>query len=198
MSGFYSKENIIESSYYYSNEINIYISTIIGALLTTIYSFKLLINTFNSNFNSSNSSILKFDFKEIPYSLNLSFFILIFGSIFIGFLFKDFFIGFGLNNNKIGIDIEFYPLIIKLIPIFMIIIGFLLNFIKFDFYKFYLINVFFNRRAFFDPIFNYFISLPIFHFGFSFSFKLLDKGFLDYFGPLGFISPFMDSSIFFI
>lgn len=191
MSGFYSKENIIESSFYYSNEINIYISTIIGALLTTIYSFKLLINTFHRNFNSSNSSILRMEFKEIPSSLIFSFSILIFGSIFIGFLFKDFFIGFGLNNNLIGIDIEFYPILIKLIPLFMIILGFIINFINFDFYKFYLINVFFNRRAFFDPFFNYFINLPIFHFGYSYSFKLLDKGILDYFGPLGIIESFL-------
>lgn len=185
MSGFYSKENIIESTYYYSNEINIYISTIIGALLTTIYSFKLLINTFNRNFNSSNSLFLKTSFKEIPSSLIFSFFILSFGSIFIGFFFKDFFIGFGLNNNKIGIEIEFYPLIIKLIPIFLIVLGFLFNFINLDFSIFYLFNVFFNRRAFFDPIFNYLLSLPIFYFGYSLSFKLLDKGLFDYFGPLG-------------
>ena len=68
-SGFYSKEKILESSFYIFNEYNL-ISFWLGcfsALFTAIYSTKLLYLSFFKTPNNSNSIIL-FIFIMIIYS----------------------------------------------------------------------------------------------------------------------------------
>jgi NADH:ubiquinone oxidoreductase subunit 5 (subunit L)/multisubunit Na+/H+ antiporter MnhA subunit len=47
---------------------------------------------------------------------------------------------------------------------------------------------FFNQKWFIDKIYNTFLSKPIFHVGFAVPFRLLDKGFIELVGPLGFAS----------
>ncbi|RAN86036.1 hypothetical protein B5P41_31605, partial [Bacillus sp. SRB_28] len=48
-----------------------------------------------------------------------------------------------------------------------------------------LIYSFFNQRWLFDKIYNVYFLVPFFHFSYQIPFKVLDKGFIELFGPLG-------------
>jgi NADH-ubiquinone oxidoreductase chain 5 len=97
MSGFYSKDAIIELAYYFHENPVIYILSIFGVFLTTLYSLKITYYIFlKSNFNYKvNSNIL------LNYSFNyFNFLPLIFlslCSIFIGYFTKTIFLGLGNN-----------------------------------------------------------------------------------------------------
>jgi NADH-ubiquinone oxidoreductase chain 5 len=49
---------------------------------------------------------------------------------------------------------------------------------------------FFNKRWFFDNLYNYFFSRPFLNFGYKISYVLLDKGFIENFGPQFLINCF--------
>lgn len=192
LSGFYSKENIINNSFLPFNSLFISFFLIFGAFLTNLYSFKLLFNSFFFINNSNKSSFFS-PYSEIPSIFLPFFFILLFGSIFIGYLFLDFFIGPGIS--PFGLDHELYPghNIIKIIPlciIFFVIFSFCtFSFFPFSFPFFPFFLSFFNRRAFFDPIFNYLLAYPTLLTSYN-TFKSIDRGFLELFGPLGLFRSF--------
>lgn len=195
LSGFYSKENIINNSLLPFNSFYISFFLLFGAFLTNLYSFKLLFSSFFVSINSPKSLFFS-SYSEIPLKYVPFFLLLLFGSIFIGFLGLDFFIGPGIS--PFGLDHELYPghSFIKLIPLFIIFFALFLNIYSyfFPFYTFFnrfflYFFSFFNRRAFFDPIFNYLLIYPTFLASYS-TFKLIDRGFLEYFGPLGLFRSF--------
>lgn len=196
LSGFYSKENIINYSFLSPHLNSFFFSffLIFGAFLTNLYSFKLLFSSFFSSPNSSKSLFFS-TYYEIPSFFYPLFFILSFGSIFIGFLSSDFFIGPGIS--PFALDPELYPghSFVKFIPLFIIFFVFF-SFFFFSSSSFFLsfpsllpFFSFFNRRAFFDPIFNYLFAYPTFLSSYS-TFKFLDRGFLEFFGPLGLFRSF--------
>lgn len=185
LSGFYSKEAIIESSLSPQYPIYIYILMVIGAIFTSIYSFKLIYYTFISRPNSLNYTIFYKKEKthnEFPltilYTLILT--ILILGSIFFGFLSKELFISVLLVSDN-----EFFPYYIKLIPLFFSLLGILLAFIILDPWKYRFVLTIMNKRFFFDSLFNYFFALKFLNFGYFFTYKLLDRGLFEFLGPLG-------------
>ena len=90
LSGFYSKDATIEYAYLSQSNIG-YIATAVGiitALLTAIYSWRLIFKTFHGKFN--NKDILKSKIKEFGLSITVPLGILILGSIFSGFLSKTY------------------------------------------------------------------------------------------------------------
>lgn len=192
LSGFYSKEAIIFSSLAPQYPIYIYIIMIIGGLITSIYSYKLIYYTYYSKPNSLNYSIFynnnfnnnfnNFSHNEFP----LSFFnilimsILIIGSIFFGYLSKEY-----LTTILLVSDNEFFPLYLQLLPLFFSFIGIILGFIRINPWKNKYILTIMNHRFFFDNIFNYFFSSFFLNFGYIFSFKLLDRGLFEFLGPIG-------------
>ncbi len=94
LSGYYSKESILENAYYTSNNIAYfaYIVGILTALLTAFYSWRLLFLTFHGE---SRSEIKIFDnAHESPLVMTIPLFILAIGSIFSGIFFADYFIGY--------------------------------------------------------------------------------------------------------
>ena len=93
LSGYYSKDAIIEFAYLSHTNTGYFAAAvgIITALLTAIYSWRLIFKTFHGRFN--NQKISKSDIHESGLSITLPLFILILGSIFSGFLLKDFLIG---------------------------------------------------------------------------------------------------------
>lgn len=195
LSGFYSKENIINNSFLPFNSFYISFFLLFGAFLTNIYSFKLLFSSFFLS-NNSPKSLFFASYSEIPFKFIPFFLLLLFGSIFIGFLGFDFFIGPGIS--PFGLDHELYPAhsFIKLIPLAIILFVFSLNiyfyfFSFFPFFNRFFVSLFsfFNRRAFFDPIFNYLFIYPTFLTSYS-TFKFIDRGLLEYFGPLGLFRSF--------
>ncbi len=94
LSGYYSKDAIIEFAYLSHTNIGYFAAAvgIITALLTAIYSWRLIFKTFHGRFN--NQKISRSDIHESGLSITLPLFVLILGSIFSGFLLKDFLIGY--------------------------------------------------------------------------------------------------------
>ena len=94
LSGYYSKDAIIEFAYLKGTNIGYFATSvgIITAFLTAIYSWRLILKTFHGNFN--NQSLSKSEIHESGMVIIFPLAILMLGSIFAGFLFKDFLIGY--------------------------------------------------------------------------------------------------------
>jgi len=142
MTGFYSKDFILESAYgqFSFSGVAAYIIAAIGAVFTTLYSVKVLYLTFLANPNGPRSyyrlAIDSLLTKPISYKpahegnlfLTLPLVLLALFSIFFGFITKDIFIGLGSNIfadnslfihpvHEIMIDTEFaVPVLLKLLP----------------------------------------------------------------------------------
>ena len=99
LSGFYSKDAIIEFAYLSGTTSGYYAAGIgiITAFLTSIYSWRLIFKTFHGPYN--NKEIRIEETHESPLVMLIPLFILSIGAIFVGFIFKELFIGFeGINN----------------------------------------------------------------------------------------------------
>jgi len=99
LSGFYSKDAIIEFAFLRGNTTGYYAAGIgiFTALLTSIYSWRLIFKTFHGDYN--NKEIKIDETHESPFIMLIPLILLSIGAIFAGFLFKELFIGYeGLNN----------------------------------------------------------------------------------------------------
>ena len=137
MSGFYSKDFILESAYgqFYFSSIVVYFIAIIGASFTTLYSIKILYLAFISNPNG-----LLIDYKnthEGDIFMSFPLIILAIFSIFFGYISRDVFVGLGTDLfsdnsiyihpiHEIVIETEFAtPTIYKMLPLFITILLFI-------------------------------------------------------------------------
>ncbi len=107
LSGFYSKDAIIEFAYLRGNTTGYYAAGIgiITALLTSIYSWRLIFKTFHGEYN--NKEIKIEEAHESPIIMLIPLFILSIGAIFAGVLFKGLFIGSGSENYFWAESIKF-------------------------------------------------------------------------------------------
>ena len=99
LSGFYSKDAIIEFAYLRGNTVGYYAAGIgiFTAFLTSIYSWRLIFKTFHGEYN--NKEIRIDETHESPIVMLIPLVLLSIGALFAGFLFKELFIGYdGLNN----------------------------------------------------------------------------------------------------
>ena len=98
LSGFYSKDAIIEFAYLKNSSMGNYAATIgiITAFLTSIYSWRLFFKTFHGPFN--NKKILLNETHESPPVMLIPLFLLGIGAIFSGYFFKGTFIGHHSNE----------------------------------------------------------------------------------------------------
>jgi len=99
LSGFYSKDAIIEFAYLRGNTVGYYAASIgiFTAFLTSIYSWRLLFKTFHGKLN--NKVIKIDDIHESPLVMLIPLIFLSIGAIFAGYIFKELFIGYeGINN----------------------------------------------------------------------------------------------------
>src|ERR1700722_11226491 len=95
MTGFYSKDFILESAYgqfYFGGTVVYFIATI-GAMFTTLYSVKVLYLTFLTNPNGPLVNYNKKGAHEGDIYMSLPLIILAIFSIFFGYITKDIFIG---------------------------------------------------------------------------------------------------------
>jgi NADH-ubiquinone oxidoreductase chain 5 len=144
MSGFYSKDLILESSFgqYYFSSITVFFIAIIGAFFTTLYSIKILYSAFITNPNG-----LLIDYKnthEGNIYLSLPLIILAILSIIFGYVSKDVFIGLGTDLfsdnsifihpiHEILIETEFsVPVVFKTLPFYITIFLFIIYFIYYE------------------------------------------------------------------
>ena len=107
LSGFYSKDAIIEFAYLKGNTTGYYAAGIgiLTALLTSIYSWRLIFKTFHGEYN--NKEIKIEETHESPMVMLIPLFILSIGAIFAGVLFKGLFIGSGGENYFWAESIKF-------------------------------------------------------------------------------------------
>ncbi len=121
LSGFYSKDAIIEFAYLSDSEINNYVvfTGIFVAFLTAIYSWRLIFLTFYGDYKNLNS-ISKV--HESPLTMLIPLIFLSVGAICSGFLFKEMFIGY--SNDEFWQDSIFFMDKInhELIPTWLLII----------------------------------------------------------------------------
>ena len=207
MTGFYSKDFILESAYgqFHFSSIAVYVIAVIGAIFTTLYSVKVLYLTFLTNPNGSMTYYKHAHEGDIFLSLPLV--ILAIFSIFFGYLTKDIFIGLGssffIDNSifihpvhEIMIDTEFaVPVLFKLLPLvctisfsaLAIILSEFLpeSLISFKFSKLgYNIFGFFNQRFLVEMFYNKYITNLVLDLGGQTT-KVLDKGSIELLGPFG-------------
>jgi NADH-ubiquinone oxidoreductase chain 5 len=213
MSGFYSKDLILESTYgqfYFSSTVVYFIATI-GAMFTTLYSVKVLYLTFLTNPNGPISnyrnSVTKHPAHEGDIFMSLPLIILAIFSIFFGYISKDIFIGLGsgffADNSifihpirEIMLNTEFaVPTLFKLLPLLFTI---LLSVIAIGLSEFmprtiisfklsrmgYNIFSFFSQRFFIELLYNKYVTGIILKLGGQTT-KILDKGSLELLGPFG-------------
>lgn len=207
MTGFYSKDFILESSYgqfYFSSTVIYFIATI-GAIFTTLYSVKVLYLTFLTNPNGPLISYKQAHEGDIFMSLPLI--ILAIFSIFFGYITKDIFIGLGSGfftdnslfihtSHEIMLDTEFaVPTIFKLLPLIFTILLSILSIIISEFlpkllilFKFstfgYNVFSFFNQRFLIELFYNKYITGIILRLGGQTT-KVIDKGSVELLGPYG-------------
>ena len=208
MTGFYSKDFILESAYgqYHFSSIDVYVIAVIGAIFTTLYSVKVIYLTFLSSPNGSKNYYKNAHESDIFISLPLV--ILAIFSIYFGYITKDIFIGLGsgffVDNSifihpihEILIDTEFgVPTMFKLIPLVLTVSFSALAIIYSEFmpkiisnFKLsnlgYYIYGFFNQRFLIEFFYNKFIVNSVLDIGGQTT-KVLDKGSVESVGPYGF------------
>jgi len=170
LTGYYSKDIIIESMLgnYTITAYIIYWLSLLSAILTSIYSYKILYNVFYSNPNT-NKYYYKY-IKESSYYMLIPMIILSFSAIYIGYILHIRYIGIGNNisgifiypNNLCIIDTEFsLNPIFKLLPLIMILICSTLTIYLYEYNNKYIYNkvkyniyVLFNGRLLYDQLFN--------------------------------------------
>ena len=98
LSGFYSKDAIIEFAFFKQSSIGNYAATIgiLTAFLTAIYSWRLFFKTFHGTYNNKNLPLEKT--HESPFIMLAPLFLLSVGAIFAGYFFKDNFIGYNYKD----------------------------------------------------------------------------------------------------
>jgi len=208
MTGFYSKDFILESAYgqYHFSSIDVYVIAVIGAIFTTLYSVKVIYLTFLTNPNGPVNYYRNAHESDIFISLPLV--ILAVFSIYFGYITRDIFIGLGsgffIDNSifihpvhEIMIDTEFgVPTIFKLIPFILTVSFSALAIIYSEFmpniisnFKLsnlgYYIYGFFNQRFLVEFFYNKYIVNSVLEIGGQTT-KVLDKGSIESIGPYGF------------
>lgn len=206
LTGFYSKDFILESAFAkYTNAGHFaYWLGTSAAFLTAFYSMRLSFLTFLSEPNGFRPIIL--GAHDSPLNMSLPLFLLVFPSIFIGYLSRDLFIGLGTGfwgsalfnspTNLTFIDAEFAPLFFKLLPVGLSILGALLALFSYAFFSGDLYHLktslagkkiynFLNRKWLFDKFYNEFINQPVVNFSYHASYKAIDRGFIEMIGPYG-------------
>ena len=206
LTGFYSKDVILEVAYgkYTAEGHFSYILGSVGAFLTAFYSTRLLYLTFLSKPNGYKSVISAA--YDSSYQICIALAVLSIPSIFIGFYTKDMIIGLGtdfwgnaiyvLPENMNMIDAEFIEHSFKILPVILSLAGASCSFLLYSFGSRILFQTkisflgkklynFLNKKWFFDKVYNEYIGQFFFKFGYNVSYKIIDRGIIEMFGPMG-------------
>ena len=200
LSGFYSKDAIIEFAYLKHSPVG-NLATCVGiltAFLTAIYSWRLMFMTFHGKFMSK-KFIIK-DVKESPMIMILPLIILSMGAIFSGYFFKDLLIGdessnFWLNSiffletvlhDKIPLWFLLLTpvLVISAIPLSYFLYVKNQNILEKLKEKNKILYKFLLNKWYIDEIYEFTLISPIKKIG-SFFWKKIDENTIDRFGPNG-------------
>ena len=209
LTGFYSKDVILEVAYarYTLNGQFAYWVGSVCVLFTAYYSTRLLLLTFLTSRSGSRTQVSQI--HDSPAAICIPLFLLAIASIFIGFVGQDMMIGIGtpfwgnslfvdpLHSNRV--ESEYIPQQVKLLPLFFTALGVLgatwLNYLSPRLsYKLWTsplgLGLYYrlNKRWFWDKTYNDLFGKKALDFGYSVSFKRLDKGCFEIIGPHGIVS----------
>ena len=206
LSGFYSKDAIIEFAYLRGNAVGYYAAGIgiFTALLTSIYSWRLIFKTFHGSY--LNKVLKKEEMHESPMIMLVPLIILAIGAVGAGYFFKDLFIGYDSSYNFWRDSIMFLePLseehpptwFIYLTPVLVMLsipFSYLIFIKNKDFLKNLIsinqpLYVFLKQKWYFDELYDL-IFVRSFKFIGKFFWKKIDGSVIDRFGPDG-ISNFI-------
>ena len=206
LTGFYSKDVILEVAYgKYTTEGHFsYILGSIGAFLTAFYSTRLVYLTFLSRPNGFKSVICYA--YDSSYQISISLFLLSIPSVLRGFYSKDMIIGLGSDfwgnaifvtaENMNRIDAEFITHIFKILPVILSLLGSISAFLIYSSGRKLLVQLkisalgrsfynFFNKKWFFDKVYNEYIGQFFFTLSYNVTYKTVDRGIIEVFGPMG-------------
>jgi NADH-ubiquinone oxidoreductase chain 5 len=98
LTGFYSKDILLELSFgtYHFTGLYAYWLGTLSAFFTSFYSIRLIYLTFIKKNNNSKKIVS--NIHESSFVMLVPLLILFFGSVFIGFFFKDLFLGLGVDT----------------------------------------------------------------------------------------------------
>ena len=210
MTGFYSKDFILESAYgqFKLSSIIVYFIATIGAIFTTLYSVKVLYLTFLSN---PNGPLVNYKPAHAAHEgdifMSSPLILLAIFSIFFGYITKDIYIGMGSDffsdnglyihpSHELILDTEFaVSTFYKLLPLFFTISFTVLSLLFTEFYPKLLMQFklsslgynifgFFNQRFLVEKYYNLYVSGLVIRLGEQTT-KVLDKGAVELFGPYG-------------
>ena len=200
LSGYYSKDAIIEFAYMKGNTLG-YIAVLIGiftALLTAIYSWRLIFKTFHGKYKNKRNKLS--EIHESPTVMLIPSMILAMGAILVGIVFKEHFIGH--NNYQFWGSSILFLQTIKLHhpPIWLLILTPLIVILAIPtaYYLFLknekilnnfilknpLLYNFLINKWYFDEIYNYIFVEPLKKLG-LFLWKTGDINIIDRYGPDG-------------
>jgi NADH-quinone oxidoreductase subunit L len=200
LSGFYSKDAIIEFAYLRNTSLGNYAASvgIFTAFLTSIYSWRLFFKTFHGSYNNKKVSIN--EIHESPIIMLTPLFFLSIGAIFAGYFFKETFLGH--HDNDFWQTSIFFLNELKHDPIpswFLLLTPILVTItIPISFY-YYVTNTkileefkrtnsplysFLLNKWFIDELYEKIFIKPAKKIG-SFFWKQGDQGIIDRFGPDG-------------
>ena len=206
LTGFYSKDLILEVAYgkytlvgYFS-----YFLGTVGAFFTAFYSTRLAYLTFMSKPNGYRKVIC----YAYDSGLQICFVLgaLAIPSVLVGYYSKDMIVGVGshffetaiyTNMENLNIfDAEFIPVFYKTLPVKLSLLGVASAFFLYNYKSILLFKLktsiigkkvynFLNRKWFFDKIYNEYFGQFFFKFGYSISYKFVDRGIFEILGPTG-------------
>ena len=216
LSGFYSKDLILEIAYSKYSVLG-YFSYILGttaAFFTSFYSTRLMYLTFLAK-PMGHKQVICFA-KESNFQITTALIFLVIPSIFAGYFLKDLLVGIGsinldnsiLSSNFNLFDAEFLITFYKILPVIFSLLGvfFALFFYFFNSKLLFFVKmlpfgkklyIFLNRKWFFDKVYNDLFGQFFFKFGYSVSYKFIDRGIFEILGPTGISSLILNVGSYF-
>lgn len=215
LSGYYSKDVILEVAYAkftVTSHFAFWLGSL-SAFFTSFYSMRLLFATFLGEVNVTKTNIAHMHDAPLLMALPMGFLSLL--SIFVGYFTRDIFVGFGTPfwgkslaftsaDFASSLNAEFLPFYIKIIPVVFSTLGTLTAILYFSFFvqqfnvfslsqTSFSVYTFLSKKWFVDKIYNEFIVQYVLSSGYNFSYKALDRGFFEVFGPTG-ITNFLETT----
>ena len=201
LSGFYSKDAIIEFAYLEKGSLSNYAAAIgvITAIFTSIYSWRLIFLTFHGSFNNNKLNIK--DLHESPLVMLIPLFLLSVGALFSGMFFKEIFIGAESSQLFWKDSIMFLePLSKDHPPLWFLLLtpSFVIFSIPLSYYLFlkkkliieqivkinYPLYVFLKKKWYFDELYDFIFVKSFKNLG-NFFWRKIDNLIIDRFGPDG-------------
>lgn len=211
LTGFYSKDFILElaavTRYSISSSLQasfVYWLGCLSVFFTAFYSFRLVFLTFLNRTNISRPLI--YGVHEAPLAMLIPLVILILGSIFLGFIAKDLFIGAGTDfwqaslftypTRVFIIEPEELTVSCKFLPFFLSLSGILFALITNKIFPEIAfrsqltkigrsLTFFVNKKWFWDKLNNELIVYPLSRFGYFIGLVTIDRGVIEFMGPYG-------------